>query len=221
MTITVIVIGVIVAVLGRWLYMQGLATKPWLEQGPIGDVPAGGPIAMSTPKFGLFVFLAAITSLFALFISAYAMRMELADWTPLPTPSLLWLNTGVLFMSSVGMQWAQSGANRGSLKDVRNGLLAGGGFALAFLAGQLLVWQELVDLGYYLKSDPAAAFFYLLTGLHGLHLIGGLIAWGITTAKAWGGAKLADVAVAVELCTVYWHFLLLIWLVLFGLLLTT
>ena len=221
MTITVIVIGVIVAVLGRWLYMQRLATKPWLEQGPIGDVPSDGPIAMATPKLGLFVFLAAITSLFSLFISAYAMRMELSDWTPLPTPSLLWFNTAVLFMSSAGMQWAQSGANRGRLEDVRRGLLVGGGFALAFLAGQLIVWQELVDLGYFLKTNPAASFFYLLTGLHGLHLIGGLIAWGKTTAKAWSGAKVSDVAVAVELCTVYWHFLLLIWLVLFGLLLTT
>lgn len=221
MTITVIVIGVIIAVLGRWLYAQKLATKPWLEQGPIGDVPTDGPIAMSTPKLGLFVFLAAITSLFSLFISAYAMRMELADWTPLPTPGLLWFNTALLFMSSAGMQWAQSGANRGHLEEVRRGLLVGGGFALAFLAGQLVVWQELVDLGYFLQTNPAAAFFYLLTGLHGLHLLGGLVAWGTTTTKAWSGAKLSDIATAVELCTVYWHFLLLIWLVLFGLLLTT
>jgi len=220
-TITVIVLGVIIAILGRWLYMQRLTAKPWLEQGPISDVPTDGPMAMTTPKLGLFVLLAAITSLFSLFISAYAMRMELSDWTPLPAPGLLWLNTGVLFMSSVGMQWAQSGANRGSLEDVRRGLLLGGGFALAFLVGQLVVWQELVDLGYFLESNPAASFFYLLTGLHGLHLIGGLIAWGKTTAKAWGGARLADLAVAVELCTVYWHFLLLIWLVLFGLLLAT
>ena len=221
MTITVAVIGVIVAILGRWLYMQRLATKPWLQQGVISDVPTDGPISMTTPKLGLYVLLAAITSLFALFISAYTMRMELPDWTALPTPVLLWLNTGFLFMGSVGMQWAQNGSNHGSITDVRRGLLIGGGFALAFLAGQLVVWQELVDLGYFLQSDPAAAFFYLLTGLHGLHLLGGLIAWGRTTAMAWHDLNPAKLAVAVELCTIYWHFLLLIWLVLFGLLLAT
>ena len=87
------------------------------------------------------------------------------------------------------------------MQAVRRGLLVGGGFAFAFLAGQLVVWRELVDLGYYLESNPAAAFFYLLTGLHGLHLLGGLVAWGKTTAKAWSGAKVSDVAMAVELCT--------------------
>src|SRR6266568_1584560 len=62
------------------------------------------------------------------------------------------------------------------------------------------------------------SFFYLITAMHGLHLMGGLVALGRTTAKVWRGAEMTRVRLSVELCAIYWHFLLLIWLVLFGLL---
>ena len=73
---------------------------------------------------------------------------------------------------------------------------------------------------YFEVTNPAIAFFYLITGLHGLHLLGGLVAWGRTVTKVWGDFDEAKVTHSVELCTVYWHFLLLVWLVLFGLLFT-
>jgi cytochrome c oxidase subunit 3 len=166
----------------------------------------------------LGVFLAVVSSLFALFISAYFMRMHLADWRPLPVPGLLWFNTGVLIVSSAALQWALVAARRGRVDRVRTGLFAAGAFALAFLAGQLLAWQRLIGAGYFLETNPANAFFYLLTGVHGLHLLGGLGAWGETTVKVWRGF---DVGLSVQLCTVYWHFLLVVWLVLFGLMLST
>ena len=75
--------------------------------------------------------------------------------------------------------------------------------------------------GYYAAGNPANAFFYLLTGVHGLHLLGGLVVWVRTAARMARGAELDDVRLSVELCTVYWHYLLLVWLVLFGLLLLT
>jgi cytochrome c oxidase subunit 3 len=67
-------------------------------------------------------------------------------------------------------------------------------------------------------SNPANSFFYLITAAHGLHLMGGLVALGRTTAKVWRGAEMTQVRLSVELCTIYWHFLLLVWLVLLGLL---
>ena len=73
----------------------------------------------------------------------------------------------------------------------------------------------------FMASNPANAFFYLLTALHGLHLLGGLWVWGRTTTRVWEGTKVSEVRLSVELCTVYWHFLLLVWLALFGLLLST
>jgi cytochrome c oxidase subunit 3 len=96
--------------------------------------------------------------------------------------------------------------------------MAGGVFAFAFLAGQLLAWRQLNMMVAFDVTNPAIAFFYLITALHGLHLLGGLVAWGRTTAKVWRGFDLVHVRLSVELCTVYWHFLLLVWLVLFGLL---
>ena len=83
------------------------------------------------------------------------------------------------------------------------------------------MYRELVDLGYYASTNPANAFFYLITALHGLHLLGGLVAWGRTTDKVRRGVEVAKVRLSVELCTTYWHFLLLVWVVLFTLLLFT
>jgi cytochrome c oxidase subunit 3 len=98
----------------------------------------------------------------------------------------------------------------------------GGACAFLFLVGQLLAWQQLVDLGYFVAANPANAFFYLLTALHGLHLLGGLVAWSWTSDKAWRrDAEVDRLRLSVELCTVYWHFLLVVWLVLFCLMLFT
>ena len=99
---------------------------------------------------------------------------------------------------------------------------AGGAFAFLFLFGQLLAWQQLRSAGYALGSGPAGAFFYVLTAVHGLHLLGGLAVWGRTVARLSRRAtELIDVRLAIELCTVYWHYLLLVWMVLFVLLLST
>ncbi|MAF48028.1 MAG: hypothetical protein CMM10_07190 [Rhodospirillaceae bacterium] len=102
---------------------------------------------------------------------------------------------------------------------MRDGLLWGGVLTFAFLAGQLFVWRQLADLGYYADSNSANAFFYLLTALHGLHMLGGLVAWWRSISRLRRGGSVADLRLSVELCTVYWHYLLLIWLILFGLLL--
>ena len=134
------------------------------------------------------MFLAVVGCLFALLISAYAMRMEMGEWRFAPVPKLLWLNTGLLISSSVALQWAQVAARRGRMDGVMTGLLAGGGMALAFLAGQLIAWRQLDAAGYYLAANPANAFFYLITGVHGLHILGGLVALGGTTAIRCGAA---------------------------------
>jgi cytochrome c oxidase subunit III len=219
--ITIIFLAVIAAIVVWWFRHHRLMAKPWLEEGPIGDGPGPGAPPMPAAKIGLGVFLAVVGSLFALFISAYFMRMHMADWRPVPLPKLLWLNTAVLVISSVALQWAQVAAGRGQMDGVRTGLLAGGVSALAFLAGQLLAWQQLTADGYFLASNPANAFFYLITAVHGAHLLGGLVALGRTASKVWRGFEAEQVRLSVELCAIYWHFLLAVWLVLLGLLLLT
>ncbi len=221
MSITVVFMAVVAAFVVWWLLPQKLTAKPWLEHGPTEDVHSAGIGSLPAAKVGLVIFLAVVTSLFALFISAYSMRMKLGDWSPLPDPGLLWLNTGVLFLSSVAFQSARNATRRGQADRVKAGLIAGGVLTLLFLAGQLWAWRQLNASGYFVTSNPANAFFYLLTALHGLHLLGGLWVWGKATFKAWPSSELGEVRLSVELCTVYWHYLLLIWLGLFGLLLST
>ena len=221
MTITLLFLAGLMGLVVWWLVKQTINVQPWVTQGAAVEDVYGDVLLQPKAKIGLWVFLAVVTSVFCLFISAYAMRMKFGDWRPLPEPDLLWLNTGVLILSSVALQWARLAAKQGRIDSVRIGLYATGFLTLAFMAGQLLAWQQLNELGYFMASNPANSFFYLITGLHGLHLLGGLVAWGRTTARVWRGSEAAQVRLSVELCAVYWHFLLIVWLVVFGLMLST
>ena len=218
MTAIILFMAGLAAIAGWWLSQQRLAAKPWLEEGAIGEFPGGGASLLPPAKIGLGVFLAVVGSLFALFISAYSMRMELIDWRSLPVPRLLWFNTGVLIVSSAALQWAQIAARRDDGEGVLIGLLAGGVSAIVFLIGQLLAWQQLNAAGYFLAANPANAFFYLITAVHGLHVLGGLAVLSRATIKAWRGVEVSRLRLSVELCTMYWHFLLLVWLILLALL---
>lgn len=218
MSAIVLFMAVIAIIAGWWLSQQRLMSKPWLEEGPIGNFPDTGEMTWPAAKIGLGVFLAVAGSLFALFISAYSMRMNMVDWRTMPVPGLLWFNTGVLFLSSIALQWAYVAARRDDMENVIIGLCVGGGSAVTFLIGQLLAWQQLRAAGYFVASNPANSFFYMITAAHGLHLMGGLVALGRTTAKVWRGAEMAQIRLSVELCTIYWHFLLLVWVVVLGLL---
>ena len=218
MSAIILFLAVLAVIAGWWLSQQRLMAKPWLEEGSVGDFPGGDSMTWPAAKVGLGVFLAVASTLFVLFISAYSMRMSVVDWRPLPIPRLLWVNTGVLVLSSVALQWAYMAARRDDMNGVIIGLCAGAASAVTFLVGQLLAWQQLRAAGYFVTSNPANSFFYMITAAHGLHLMGGLVALERTTAKVWRGAEMAQVRLSVELCTIYWHFLLLVWLVLLGLL---
>ncbi|MFH0298944.1 cytochrome c oxidase subunit 3 [Bradyrhizobium sp. 31Argb] len=218
MSVIVLFMVGIAAIAGWWLSQQRLTAKPWLEEGVSVDLREESTASPQAAKIGLGVFLAVVGSLFALFISAYSMRMNMVDWRTLPVPALLWFNTGVLVLSSVALQWAYIAARRDDMDGIILGLLSGGAFAVTFLVGQLLAWRQLNAAGYFVASNPANSFFYLITAAHGLHVMGGLVALGRTAAKLWRGPEVKQVRASVELCAIYWHFLLLVWLVLLGLL---
>ncbi|GLS34587.1 cytochrome-c oxidase [Mesorhizobium tianshanense] len=218
MSVILVFLLVIAGFAGWWLSHQRLMAKPWLEQGVIGDTIGLEGSTLPTAKIGLGVFLAVVGCLFALFTSAYFMRMALSDWQALPLPRVLWFNTGVLVLSSIALQCASVAARRGQIDTVRLGLATAGLTALAFLIGQLVAWRELTADGYLLTANPANSFFYLITGMHGLHILGGLVGLGRTAAGAWNGARPERLRLSVELCAMYWHFLLFVWLAIFALL---
>jgi cytochrome c oxidase subunit 3 len=215
--LTLVLLAALMAAIVWWLFRQSINVQPWAAHAVAHDVRSG---VLSRPpaKTALWVFLAVATSLFALFISAYAMRIQFGDWRPLPEPTLLAWNTAILVVSSFAMQSTVVAARRGQIELVRTGLLISGVLTVAFLLGQLYVWKQLNDDGFFLASSAATGFFYLLTAVHGLHVLGGLIAWGRSALRAFRGADAARLRLGVELCAIYWHFLLVVWVVLFAVL---
>lgn len=217
MTIGLVFLSLLMLAIVWWLFRQTVDVQPWQPQIAVQPVRSGA-LARPTAKTALWVFLAVASSLFVLFISAYAMRLSYDDWSPLPRPRLLILNTAVLVGASLAMEWTVFAARRADLAGVRRGLSAGGLLTLGFLAGQLMVWKQLNGAGYFLATNAASSFFYLLTAVHGLHMLGGLVAWWRTSARVRRGSDPARIRLSVELCAIYWHFLLGVWAVLFAVL---
>ena len=221
MATTLIVLAVIMGAVVFWLIRQTLNVQPWAEEGIIGQDHAGGPFSIPPAKIGLIAFLAVASSLFSLFVSAYFQRMDFGDWTIAPEPIVLWLSTILLIFASIFYQRTRNAAVKSQTTKVKSNLIIAGFFTFAFIAGQLWAWQELHNAGYILSGNPANAFFYLLTAAHALHVLGGLWVWSKTLFKLQSNVEVRKVRMAVELCAIYWHFLLLVWLMLFALLLST
>ena len=223
MEIGLITLAVILATLLGWLLKQSFNTQPWVAEevsatahhGPLGD-------SANTRLIALLTLLAVVTSFFALILSAYSLRMELGDWVPMTEPQLLWTNTAMLILASIAFQWTRNGAVKGRTSRLKPGLIAAGLLTTAFVAGQFVAWQQLQADGQFLTNNPSNAFFYFLTGAHAVHILGGMYVWArATTRVLLGTAEGGAIRRSIELCTIYWHFLLLVWLILFGLLLST
>lgn len=220
MTITLVFIGAIMVTVISWLLRQTLNTEPWLADAA-ADADTGTALDANNTTLGLTTFLAVATSVFALFLSAYVLRMQEPDWRPLAEPDLLWFNSAILVFASIAFQWTRNAAINDQLGKLKPGLLVSGLLTLVFLGGQLIAWQQLNASGFFVSTNPANAFFYLLTAVHGVHLLGGLWVWARSTIRVWTGASADSVRLSIELCAVYWHFLLLVWVVMFGVLLST
>ena len=211
------------ATLLGWLLKQSFNTQPWVAEevsatahhGPLGD-------SGNTRLIALMTLLAVVTSFFALILSAYSLRMELGDWVPMTEPQLLWTNTAMLILASIAFQWTRNGAVKGQASRLKPGLITAGLLTTGFVAGQFIAWQQLQADGQFVTNNPSNAFFYFLTGAHAIHILGGMYVWArATTRVLLGTAEGSAIRRSIELCTIYWHFLLLVWLVLFGLLLST
>lgn len=169
---------------------------------------------------GLWAFIAVASVLFTLFIVAYAMRMDMGgEWSAIGMPAQLWLSTALLVAGSAFLHRSAAHAQAFRRESARRLWLAGGAAAAAFLCAQLWAWQSLIDARVLLATNPAASFFYLLTALHGLHVIGGLIAWSVVAQHVLpAAAEPRTAAWRIALVARYWHFLLAVWVVLYAVL---
>ena len=202
--------------------IKQLTQKPWEPaQAKIDNLHEGKTFNLHVGKLGLRYIMVVSSIMFCLFIVTYSDRMVYPDWQRMPEPALLWINTFILFISSFVFVRIQLASKKNQFKKIKRELLVIGFLAFVFLIGQLLVWQDMVNAGYYVSGSPANAYFYLFTALHGLHLLGGLIYWIITLRKVWNTNDIVirKVKHTIELCAIYWHFLLAVWVVLFGLML--
>ena len=163
-----------------------------------------------------------------------------SHWRAVGEPPLLWINTAMLVASSIAFHAALTATRAGHSLASRAMLLVGGLLGIAFLAGQIALWRILDDCTHALAlgdaacavraaapasaapvwaANPASAFFYLISGLHGLHIVGGLAAWALTGKRVLAGG--AGIVRAVQLCARYWDYMLLVWLVMMGLFVST
>jgi len=221
MTTALVVLSAIMAIIVGWLWRRTVNVAPWTAQRAGDAAPGNGELQMPSVQVGLVVFMTVATSLFALLISAYYMRMVETDWTNFALPRVLWINSGVLVLASAAMHMTRTAARHGNLDATRTALIASGAFSFAFLGGQVWAWQQLRASGELAPANPAYAFFILLTAVHGLHLIGGMWVLVRATYRAMRGVDPKRVRLSVELCTLYWHYLLLVWAALFFVLLNT
>ena len=200
-----------------------LSQKPWeASQAAIDNEHDGKTLASSKAKLGVKTLMAVSTVFFSLFVVSYSDRMLVHDWISLSEPWLLWINTVILIFTSLVFYKAKIYSDKSNFEKLKNALFLVGFLSFAFITGQLLVWQHFVSIGQYASTNPANAFFYLFTALHGLHLLGGLFFWGRATTKLFtNNFSVSKTKQAIELCAIYWHFLLIVWLILFGLMIAT
>lgn len=205
-----------------------LTEKPWTTPGHHAWAPGDddGQEFGRSAVTGLKLYFGAATVMFGLILAGYLMSGNHAgqlhdmprDWRPLPKTWLLWYNSGILVLSSLAWHGALQAARRGDARLLQTTLMIAGALGFIFLLGQLAVWQLLHDGGYSMTRNMAVAFFYVLVALHAVHLLGGLAVWGRAFMRLLGNASPQELALTVELCARYWHFLLAVWLVMFGIL---
>jgi cytochrome c oxidase subunit III len=184
------------------------------DDGP-GD---GAPALLGDPsRFGLLAFLGTVSMLFVGFTSAYILRRASADWQPLSAPPVLWLNTAALLASSVTLEIARRRLRGWDRAGAQLFLAATGLLGLAFAAGQIVGWHQLAAMGVFLSSNPHSSFFYLLTGVHVVHLLAGLVWFAVALSRLRRMALLPGED-GLRLFATYWHFLGALWVYLLWLL---
>ncbi|HEU5291139.1 MAG TPA: cytochrome c oxidase subunit 3 [Cyclobacteriaceae bacterium] len=173
------------------------------------------PLAMNPKKFALWLFIVTVVMIFAALTSAYIVRQAEGNWFVFDLPQLFWINTGVILLSSITMHWAYLSAKRDNLETVKTATIITTVLGVAFLVGQYLAWGNLVANKVYFVGNPSGSFVYVLSGLHGLHIVGGVVFLLILLGSTWKYKVHSKNLNLIEMCSTYWHFLGGLWLYLF------
>ena len=173
------------------------------------------PLAMNAKKFGMWLFLATVMMLFMSITSAYIVRQAEGNWFYFDLPSLFYITTVIIIVSSVTMQLAYFAAKKDNVSTAKTMILLTAILGVGFLAGQFFGWKQLVANSIYLVGNPSGSFLYIITGLHGLHIVSAVIFLLIMLSAVFKGKVSSGNMTKMEMCTTYWHFLGALWLYLF------
>jgi cytochrome c oxidase subunit III len=176
-----------------------------------------GTVLGDPTRFGLWLFLATLSMMFIGFTSAYMVRRASPDWRGMPAIPLLWVNTVVLLASSGTLEAARRKLRGFDLRGTERWLLATGALGAAFLGGQVLAWRTLAARGFFLAANPHNSFFYLMTGVHLVHIVAALV-WFVATYVRVRRMAYAPGEDGLGLLATFWHFLGALWLYLLVLL---
>ena len=174
----------------------------------------------------MWVGLASIAMMFTSLSSAYFVRSGTApDWVPLRIPRVMFLSTALILISSVTIEVARRKLKQSFAEAYSRYLLLTGILGLAFLSSQLIAWRQMASQGIYVSTHPHSSFFYLLTGAHGVHIAGGLLALGVLWLRSRrkpgnsnSPAFVAKRQATADAVSIYWHFMDGLWIYLFLLL---
>lgn len=186
-----------------------------VEDYKLVDAPVEQPLSMHPKKFAMWLFIVTVVMIFAAFTSAHIVRQADGDWLLYDIPSMLWVTSGIILLSSGFMQWAYIAAKRDKLEQVKLALSIATLLGLAFLYGQFKAWGQLVDAGVFFVGNPAGSFMYVFTGLHAAHLISGVIYLLYMLVSSFRYKVHAKNMLNMDMCTTFWHFLGGLWIYLF------
>lgn len=184
---------------------------------PATEQPAP-TLGMHPKKFAMWLFIVSIIMLFGGLTSAYLVRRAEGNWLEFELPKIFYYSTAVIVLSSITMHWAYVSAKKDELGKLKIALWLTFLLGMVFLAMQWMGWVELVNMGVFFagsQSNPAGSFLYVLSGLHGLHLIGGLVFLLLIIVAAVRLQIHGKAMVRMDMCATYWHFLDLLWVYLF------
>jgi cytochrome c oxidase subunit 3 len=170
---------------------------------------------MHPKKFAMWLFVASVGMLFASLTSAYIVRQAEGNWLYFDLPVSLYWTSGIILVSSISMQLAYWAAKKDQLDKVKILVSITLVLGLAFLVGRVQAWKELVAHNVYLVGNPSGSFLYILTGLHGLHIVSAIIYLIIVIVSAYRFKIHSRSLAQIEMCATYWHFLGGLWLYLF------
>jgi len=190
-----------------------------------GNHQTANTLSSERYRIGMMVGIAAVLMMFVGLSSAYIVRAlsPRKDWVSIAMPSILWGSSALIFISSITFETARNYLLIKRLTEYSRWLLITAWLGIAFIGMQLWAWRQLAGQGIYLSSNPHSSFFYLLTALHALHLLGGIIGLGYLLINALKEKTLNDEVYrgrvgVVDAARLYWHFLTILWVALFVLL---